>query len=148
MRDRNASARQRRRRGAAAAASVTAAIAASGCGTPSADLFVVTRTGAIPGARLTLRVDDGGQVSCNRGAKRELGSDRLLTARELVREFASAARTNTVLAPGRNGVLSYRFRLEAGTVAFGDTSRGQSPVMRRSQAFVRDVAKHVCGLPR
>ena len=146
MRDWNASAR--RRRGAAAAAVVALAIAVPGCGTPSADLFVVTRTGTIPGARLTLRVDDGGPVRCNRGAKRELGSDRLLTARELVREFESAARTGTVLATGRNGVLSYRFRLEAGTVAFGDTSRGQSPVMRRSQAFVRDVAKNVCGLQR
>jgi hypothetical protein len=135
-------------RRAAAAAIAAAAVAAAGCGTPSPDLFVMTRTGSIPGARLTLRVDDGGQVSCNGGPKRELGSDRLLTARQLVRDFEPAARSSAVLAQGPNGVLSYRFRLEAGTVAFGDTSRGQSPVMRRSQAFVRDVAKRVCGLVR
>lgn len=135
----------------AVAVLVTAAVlglALAGCGTPSADLFVATRTGEGPGARLTLRVDDGGEVRCNGGAKRQLGSDRLLTARELVRDLEPAARDGVTLPPGPDGVLRYRLRLGAGTVAFGDTSRGLTDPMRRASAFVRQVSKEVCGLAR
>jgi hypothetical protein len=39
-------------------------------------------------------------------------------------------------------------RLEAGTVAFSDTSRGKPPVFLRVAAFTKDVAEDVCEIDR
>ena len=119
----------------------------AGCGNrTSPDLFRLDRTGAGPGARLSLRVHDDGQVRCNGGARRRLPDDALLDAREVARELnAIAPRT---LAPGRRSVLAYRLRLEEGTVRFSDSSRGQTKQMYLAQAFTRRVAREVCGLAR
>jgi len=53
-----------------------------------------------------------------------------------------------MLPPGPDAVLRYRVRMEAGTVTFADTSRGQPPAFLRFAAFTRDVATRVCRLPR
>lgn len=135
------------RRGVAALAVVVAGLA-GGCGTPSADLFVVNRSGSIPGAELKLLVSDGGTVRCNDGDERELGDERLLEARELARGLDPYAKRDLTLPPGPNAVLTYRVLLEEGTVRFSDTSRGQPPAFRRLAAFTRDVAINVCRLPR
>jgi hypothetical protein len=131
--------------GAAAAA---LAVAAAGCGTPSADLFVVTRSGSIPGAGLSLLVSDGGTVRCNGGGARSMGDQRLLTARELARDLHKPAERGTALAPGPRSIMHYRVRTEHGTASWSDTSRGQPQVFFRVAAFTREVAQHVCGLPR
>jgi hypothetical protein len=119
-----------------------------GCGAPSADLFVVERSGAGPGARLSLLVSDGGTVRCNGATARDIGSDRLLDARALVTDLEPEAARGRTLPPGPGSVLRYRVRMEAGTIAFADTSRGQPPAFRRLAAFTRDIARRVCGLPR
>lgn len=131
---------------------VTAAVTAAGlllagCGGPSADLFLVERTGTIPGARLKLLVSDDGTAQCNGARKRELGSALLLDARELSRDLDPAGGRRE-LAPGPNAVLRYFVRLEDGTVSFSDASRGLRPVDLRLAAFTREVAQRVCGLPR
>lgn len=130
------------------AAAVGALTLLGGCGSPSADLFVVERSGAIPGARLTLLVSDGGTARCNGGVVRDIGSARLLDARALVTDLASEAARDRTLPPGPRAVLRYRVRMEAGTLAFSDTSRGQPPAFRRLAAFTRDIATRVCRLPR
>jgi len=121
---------------------------AGGCGTPSADLFVVNRSGTIPGAKLKLLVSDGGTVRCNDGDERELGDARLLDARELARDLQPYAKRDLSLPPGPKAVLTYRVLLADGTVRFSDTSRGQPLAFRRLAAFTRDVAIHVCKLAR
>ncbi len=120
----------------------------AGCGSPPADLFVVERSGPIPGARLTLLVSDDGTVRCNGGPRRDAGSDRLLDARTLVRELGSAAEKDRSLAPGPGSVLRYRVRLEDGMVAFSDTSPGRTAADLSLAAYTREVARQVCGLPR
>ena len=120
----------------------------TGCGTPSADLFVVERDGMGPGARLTLRVGDGGEVSCNGGARRALGSERLLDARELARELSDEAKRGLALPAGAGAVFSYRIRLEHGAVSFSDRSPGLPPAFQRMAAFTRDVSRRVCRLAR
>ena len=130
----------------ALAAGVAAALLA-GCGNrTSPDLFRLDRGGGVPGARLSLRVSDDGRVRCNGGERRRLPDDALLDAREIARELGEVA--PRTLAPGPRSVLSYRLRLEEGTVRFSDSSRGQTKQMFLAQAFTRRVAREVCGLAR
>ena len=131
----------------AAAALALGALALAACGTPSADLFVVHRSGSVPEARLTLLVSDGGTVECN-GRKHDLSDPLLLQARDLARDLERPAGRGVRLAPGPNAVLSYDVRLEDGSVRFSDTSRGQPAVFRRLAFFVREVARQACGLAR
>ena len=145
----------RRSAGAVLAAGLAAAALAA-CGTPSADLFVVERSGAIPGARLELRVTDGGQVACNGSELRDITSDQLIDAREIVRDLdggdededVGPADRNLRLATGPGSVLSYRVRAEQGTVRWSDTSAGQPAVLRRLAAYTRTIAKSACRLAR
>jgi hypothetical protein len=124
-----------------------AAAVLAGCGTPSPDLFEVRRTGADRNANVTMVVNDGGSVSCN-GAEHELDSDRLLRAREVARELEPQAELNLELPKGAGAQLSYRVRLETGTVAFSDTSRGNPQSFLQLAAFTKDVTERVCGLER
>jgi hypothetical protein len=128
-----------------AAALLTVVLA--GCGTASPDLFEVRRSGEDRAANVTLVVNDGGRVTCN-GKEHALDADRLLRARELSRELAEPAELGIELPPGPGAVLSYRVRLEAGTVSFSDTSRGNPPVFLQLAGFTQDVAERVCGIVR
>ena len=123
-------------------------LAIAACGTPSHDLFVVTRSGDLPGARLKLQVSDGGEVRCNDGGRRMLSSDQLIDARELARDLEEPGSRGLSLRPGPRSLLTYSVRLETGTVRFSDTSTRQPAAFYRLAAFARAVAKGVCGLPR
>jgi hypothetical protein len=133
-----------RRRGAAAA---FALLAAAGCGTPPPDLFVVERSGRDPAANLELLVNDGGSVTCN-GEQHPLDAERLLTARRLERDLERQAELSIELPPGPGTQLSYRVRMESGTIAFSDRSEGVPSTFQRLAAFTHDVAEDVCGIRR
>jgi hypothetical protein len=133
------------RRATVCAAAMAAALC--GCGTPSPDLFEVRRTGEDRNANVTVVVNDGGSVSCN-GVDHELDADRLLRAREVARELEPQAELNLELPKGPRSQLSYRVRLETGTVAFSDTSRGNPQSFLELAAFTKDVTERVCGLER
>jgi hypothetical protein len=132
-------------RGALAALLVAAAL--TGCGASAPDLFEVRRSGPDRPANLTLVVSDSGSVTCN-GAAHQLDADRLLRARELERELSDQAELGLELPAGPRAVLSYRVRMEAGTVAFSDTSRGSPRSFLELAAFTKDVAEDVCGIER
>ena len=126
---------------------VLLAVLATGCGTPPADLFSVDRSGADRNANLRMVVSDGGSVTCN-GKQHPLDGDRLLTARELHRELIPQAELHLELPPGPRSELSYKARMEAGTVAFSDTSKGNPKPFLELAAFTKDVAEDVCGIER
>jgi hypothetical protein len=130
-----------------ALAAILLAAAAAGCGAPSADLFEVRRSGPDRAANLTLVVSDGGRVTCN-GKEHPLDPKRLLRARELTRELADQAEVGIELAPGPRANLTYRVRMEKGTVRFSDTSRDNPPEFFALAAFTKDVAERVCGIVR
>lgn len=127
-------------------ASALAALLA-GCGTPPADLFVADRTGTIPGAKLHLRVDDGGTAYCD-GEPHEMPSKLLILSRVLVNDLSKPAKRGRELPPGPSSILRYRIRTEDGIVAFSDTSRGQPPVFYRAADLIRQIAIRACRLPR
>jgi hypothetical protein len=124
-----------------------AAALLAGCGSPSPDLFVVDRSGPDPAANLTMVVSDGGSVTCN-GKEHALDADRLLRARQLARDLGKQAELGLELPPGPNANLSYKVRLESGTVAFSDTSRGNPQAFFQLAAFTKDVSERVCGIVR
>jgi hypothetical protein len=119
----------------------------AGCGTEGADLMVVERSGEIPGAKLTMRVIDDGQVECN-GTRHDLTSDQLIDAREVVRELAEPAADELSLPPGDPSILRFRIRTEDGVVGFSDTSADQPVVFYEAAQLVRTIAQEACGLER
>ena len=132
----------------AAGFAALALTALAACGTPSADLFVVDRSGDLPGARLSLRVGDGGTVRCDGGEEREITSEQLLAARAIAEDIQPLLDRRLALAPGASSLLRYRVTGESGTLRFADTSPRQPPVLGRLQKFTRDVARGACGRPR
>jgi hypothetical protein len=134
-----------------------ALVALAGCsGARPADLFLVERTGSIPGARLTMRIADDGAAYCNRDTRRhDITSAQLIDARELRAELdgrkdedVGLAEKGIRLKPGAITTLSYRVRSEGGTVAFSDTSPRQPQAFYRLAKLTRDIAREACGLPR
>jgi hypothetical protein len=138
----------RRGVGLAAAIGLGLSLSACGSGAPAHDLFLVQRGGAVPGARLALRVTDDGRASCNRGPLVDISSAQLITARELQRDLTPLAERRFALSPGRDSILRYRVVLEDGAVRFADDSRGQPPALFRLAKLTRDVARGSCGLQR
>jgi len=126
---------------------VLVALVLSGCGSPAADLFLVNRSGADRNANLTLLVSDDGTVTCN-GRKHEIPNEKLLDARKLTRELSPQAELHLVLPPKPGSVLSYKVRMEAGTVAFSDTSRPLPTEFAQLELFTKSVSEDVCGLER
>ncbi len=127
----------------------TAALAlTTGCGTPAADLFEVTRSGRDRNANVKMLVGDGGTVKCNDAEPKAIDGPTLLEARDIARELAEQAELAIELPPGENATLRYRVRSEAGTVAFSDRSEGRPKVFDRVVAFTAKVTEDVCGLQR
>ena len=122
-------------------------LALAGCGSRPPDLFVVERSGADRNANVELLVSDGGSVTCN-GKEHPLDADRLLTARRLQRDLSPQAELSIQLPPGPGTELSYRVRMESGTIAFSDRSRGIPQTFQRLAAFTKDVTERVCGIER
>ena len=134
------------RRGAAWLALMV--LVATGCGSPSGDLFEVVRSGADRNANVRILVSDDGSVRCNKGKPVPMGAARLLTARQLSRDLEKQAALGLELPKGRGAILSYSARLEAGTISFSDRSRGRPATFNRLVAFTSDVAKAVCKVKR
>jgi hypothetical protein len=126
---------------------VVVAVAVGGCGTPPPDLFSVERSGPDRNANVDLVVSDGGSVSCD-GAEHPLDAERLLRARQLVRDLSPQAELGIELPPGPGSELSYRVAMEAGSIAFSDRSRGVPATFLRVAAFTKDVVERVCGIER
>jgi hypothetical protein len=135
-------------RRAAALGTMLAALAVAGCGSEARDLFLVTRSGDVPGARLTLRITDDGRASCNGKPLVEVTSAQLITAREVERDLEDPSKAQLRLAPGPQPVFSYRVRTEEGGVAWSDDSARQPVVLFKLAKLTRDVAKGPCRLPR
>jgi hypothetical protein len=119
-----------------------------GCGgVRAADLFVVQRSGNVPGAQLTLLVNEEGGVRCNGGATLKLSDSQLIEARTIQEDTRQPAAQHLTLGPGPHSVFGYRLRQENGSVSFSDDSPGQPQVFHRLALFVLQTAQRVCHLP-
>jgi hypothetical protein len=130
------------------AGGLLAALVLAGCGAQSPDLFVLTRGGSIPGARLTLLVNDGGTVRCNGGKARPLTDPQLLAARDIATSLSDDAKKRLDLPAPPGSILRFHVRSQDGTVTFSDVDAGKRPELAKVVQFARTVAMSVCGLAR
>jgi hypothetical protein len=72
----------------------------------------------------------------------------LLDARKLTRALSPQAQLHLVLPPRPGAVLSYKVRMEAGTVTFSDTSRPLPTEFAELELFTKSIAEDVCGISR
>lgn len=135
--------------GAIAAAAAAAALLGAGCGAgvTAPDLFIVQRTGSVPGARLTLLVNEEGGVHCNGGATLHLSDPALVQARAIQEEIHEPASKHIALPARAGSVLSYYLRDENGSVSFADNSASQPKVFHNLALFVLQTAQQICHLP-
>jgi hypothetical protein len=133
---------RRPRTTALVAVAVAVALAGCGLGVQAPDLFAVTRTGG--GKPLTIVVNDGGTVSCDRGPARPLPDPLLLVARSLTGQLDPDARKK--LDPPSPPRSEYRFevRLQIGTFSFPDTSAAHRPELAKLEQFLLQ-AQPSCG---
>ena len=133
---------------ALAAIATLVALLAGGCGAQSPDVFLLTRSGSLPGARLTLLVNDGGTVRCNGGAPRALPGPQLLAARSIAENLSDDAKRDLTLPAPRGSLLRFRVRTQDGTVTFSDVDAARRRELGPVVEFARTVAQDVCGLAR
>jgi hypothetical protein len=126
---------------------LAAALATAGCGgLRAADLFIVSRSGAGPQARLTLLVNEEGGVHCNGAIAGRLSDSEIVKARVIQEDLHGPASSHLSLPPRAGSVLSYHVRDPDGSVSFSDNSQGQPAVLRELSLFVLQTAQRVCHL--
>ena len=135
-------------RGAALGGVAALTLALAGCGAEYPDVFLLTRSGTIPGAKLSLLVNDGGTVSCNDGEPIQLPPELLLDAREIARELEEETHADLTLPAPPGSLLRFRLRTIEGTLSFSDADAARRPRLGAVVAFARTAAKDVCGLAR
>jgi hypothetical protein len=136
-------------RRAALAIPLLAGLAAlAACGAQAPDLFLLRRSGTIPGARLTLRVTDDGRASCDGRPLVEIPSSQLIAARAVQRDVSKPAKRHLRLPPQPGSVLSYSVRTQDGSVSFSDDSLRQPPVFYLAADLARKIAQGPCHLAR
>lgn len=136
------------RRLAAALVALVGTAALAGCGAAYPDVFLLTRSGSLPGARLTLLVNDGGTVRCNGAAERTLPAPRLLDARRIAEDLSDDAQKDLTLPAPPGSLLRFRVRTQDGTVTFSDVDAVRRSELAPVVEFARKVAQDVCGLAR
>jgi hypothetical protein len=119
-------------------------VLAAGCGAPPADLFVVQRTGNVPGAKLDMLVSDG-SVRCNGGSEHEITSGQLLRGRAIAAALEEVEQSD--IPPERPQIFAFRVRSEFGTIRFADTTT-RPEVLPQLVLLVRELARDECGLAR
>lgn len=129
------------------------AVGVSACGgVLSPDLFVVSRMGNTPVARLTMLVNEEGVVECNpdraHPSPRHLSDAQIIEARTIQEDLHDPASKHQSFPAARGSVLSYYVRDQDGGVRFADNSTGQPAVTRKLASFVLSVAQDVCHLPQ
>jgi len=136
---------------ALAAGVLTVGVLVAGCagGIQSTDIFIVQRTGSVPGAHLTLLINEEGGVQCNGGPMLKLSDPALVQARAIQEELHEdeLAARHTVLPPQPGSVLSYYLRDEDGSVRFADNSAREPKVFRNLALLVLQTAQQICHLP-
>jgi hypothetical protein len=123
---------------------VLAAGALAGCGlaVQAPDLFAVTKTGQ--GKSVTMVINDGGTITCNRGRAKPLSDPLLIVGRSLVGQLEADALKKLDPPSPAGSAYRYTVRLQQGTFSFPDTSAAHRPELAKLEQFVLQ-AQPACG---
>jgi hypothetical protein len=133
----------RRVLGALAAA---AALVVAGCGGSPGNLLGLQQSGGFGGGRQVIVIQNNGEASCNGGKDKDIGSSRLLDARELERELDDLASHAAVFTapPGTKNVRSYSARVTKGTVRWEEGAVALPTVLAKTQLLTLQLGRQLC----
>lgn len=125
-----------------------AALALGGCGSGIVvqDDFYVQRSGSVPGAALTLVVNDAGTATCNRSRPVPISDPQLIQARYIQTTIAPQAQQGVALAAGPRPVFHYAVRTPDGHVSFYDDSRHLPSIFGSLALLTLQIAQQDCHL--
>jgi hypothetical protein len=123
---------------------VAAVLVGCGLSVQSADLFLLTRTGA--GRRLTLLVSDGGTIRCDGGAAKPLPDKLLIQARDLTTTLNDDAKRGMHIPRTAQSVATYTVRVQHGTISFPDTAARSHSELAQLELFAVQVSQAPCGV--
>jgi hypothetical protein len=126
-------------------AAAAALIAGCGFDVQSPDLFVLTRVGQ--DRTLTLLVNDGGTIRCDRGRARRLADPLLIRARDLAASLDDDAKRNLRIPAPANSAFRFSVKLQDGTISFPDTAAARHPELAQVELFAVQAAQQACRLP-
>jgi hypothetical protein len=120
------------------------AAAVAGCGGSAGDLLSINVSGGFAGGKgHTVVVSGDGRGSCDRGALKELPSDRVIAAREIERDVADLAKRAATYPPAPDA-RAYVLRTKAGTVRWSEAARGLPPVLPKAQLLELQLERLLC----
>ncbi len=123
-------------------------VVVTGCGAGIVvqDDFVVQRTGNVPGADLTLVVNDAGTAACDHRPPVPITDPQLIQARYIQTTMATPAQQGLNLPAGPRPVFHYLARTPDGHVGFYDDSKGQPSIFGALTLLTLQIAEQDCHL--
>jgi hypothetical protein len=97
----------------------------------------------VAGGTHTVVVSGDGRGSCDRGALKELPSDRVIAAREIERDVGDLARRAATYPPSPDA-RAYTIRTKAGEVRWSEGARGLPSVLPRAQLLELQLQRILC----
>jgi hypothetical protein len=127
----------------AAFAALAASALIAGCGGGAGDLMSIQITGGPTAEKNTVVVSGDGRGSCDRGALKELPSQRVIDARAVARDAADLARKASTYPP-KAGARRYELRTNDGVVRWSEGSPGIPSVLPRAQLLALQLEQLLC----
>jgi hypothetical protein len=120
------------------------AAALTGCGGSPGDLIAIDVSGGPANRQQRIVIQDNGHATCNDSSNKDIGSDALITARELERDLTDLADRAATYEDAPPGTISYTARTKSGTVRWQEGARGLPAVLPRTQLFALEQGRKLC----
>lgn len=136
-----------RARLAASTALAIAAFTTAGCGGSPGDLMSINVTGGPGNVKQDIVIRADGLATCNDGAEKDIGSERLIEAREIEREVGDLAKRGAVYEARQRAELklrNYVLRRDDGEVRWTETARGLPEILPRAQLLALQLGRELC----
>jgi hypothetical protein len=131
----------------AAVATAAAATALSACGGSPGDLMSINVTGGPGNVKQDIVIRADGQATCNGGSSKDIGSEKLIEAREIEREVGDIAKRGAVYEARQKTDLKLRdyiLRRDDGEVRWTETARGLPEILARAQLLALQLGRDLC----
>jgi hypothetical protein len=129
---------------AATAALVGIVVAGCGFDVQSPDLFQLTRYGE--GKTVSMAINDGGTIRCDRERAKPISNALLISARDLAVNLTSDAQNNLRIKTPPGSVFQYAIAMQQGTVRFPDVAGSIHKTLAQAELFATQTFQSQCGI--